>query len=405
MVNTSLRGFIHMLIKPRIRSFICTTAHPKGCRAHVLEQIEYVKNHGMISKGAKKVLIIGASTGYGLASRITAAFGCQAATVGVFLEKEPTNEQTASAGWYNSVAFENVAKAAGLYAKSINGDAFSDEIKQKTIDLIKEDLGSVDLVIYSLASPRRTHPKTGHVAKSVLKPILAPFQGKTLDTDKAIVKDISIEPATEAEINDTISVMGGEDWEMWLEALENANLLAEGCKTLSYTYLGAKLTWPIYGKAAIGKAKEDLNRAAVALNARLKKQVGGAAYVAVMKAIVTQASSAIPIMPLYISLLYKVMKEKGTHEGCIEQVYRLFAKQLYSESPLLDEENRFRLDDLELQKEIQDQVELLWEKITSNNLYELSDFSSYQTEFLKLFGFGFDSVNYDEETNPNVQFS
>jgi enoyl-[acyl-carrier protein] reductase/trans-2-enoyl-CoA reductase (NAD+) len=401
----------NMLIKPKIRGFICTTAHPTGCEAHVLEQIKYVKTHGPLptsknqKNGPKKVLIIGASTGYGLASRITAAFGNQASTVGLFFEKEAGPNQLATAGWYNSVAFEKAAKAAGLYAKSINGDAFSNEIKSKTIQLLQEEVGPVDLVVYSLASPRRTHPKTGHIAKSVLKPINQSFTSKTLDTDKAEIKNITIEPATPEEIADTVSVMGGEDWELWIDALDNANLLANGCKTIAFTYLGAKQTWPIYGKAAIGKAKEDLDRAAKMLNERLKTR-HGAAYVGVMKAIVTQASSAIPIMPLYISLLYKVMKELNIHEGSIEQVYRLFSTGLYGKQLAeLDEVGRLRLDDLELRPEIQNKVEKLWEKINTDNLYDLSDYAGYQAEFLKLFGFGFSSVNYDAEVDPNVQFS
>ncbi len=388
-----------MLIKPRIRGFICTTAHPLGCQAHVLEQIAAVKAKGPIPQGPKKVLVLGASTGYGLASRITAAFGSGAATVGVFFEKEPTPESTATAGWYNSVAFEKAAHAEGLYAKSLNGDAFSDALKASTIDLLTREVGPVDLVVYSLASPRRTHPKTGVVAKSVLKPIGQPFSGKTLDTDKAEVKTISLEPATQEEINDTVSVMGGEDWEMWLEALDKAGLLAEGCRTISYTYLGGRQTWPIYGKAAIGKAKEDLDRAALALNKRLAT-CKGSAHIAVMKAIVTQASSAIPIMPLYMALLYKVMKEQHMHEGAIEQIDRLFRTQLYGNQPILDEAGRFRLDDLELRPDIQARVESLWAAVETANLHELSDFKGYQTDFLKLFGFGLAGVNYEAEVNP-----
>lgn len=389
-----------MIIKPKIRGFICTTAHPKGCSANVHQQIDFVKKQGPISNGPKKVLVIGGSTGYGLASLITLAFGCHAKTVNVFFEKEPDVDHTGSAGWYNSVAFEKAAKADNLFAKSINGDAFSDAIKEKTIQLLKDEVGPIDLVVYSLASPRRTHPKTGYVAKSVLKPIHQPFSGKTLDTDKAEIKNVTIEPATEQEILDTIQVMGGEDWEMWIEALDKANLLAKGFQTVSYTYLGDKLTWPIYGKAAIGKAKEDLDRAAKALNQRLKAHDGDA-HVAVMKAIVTQASSAIPIMPLYISLLYKVMKEDGIHEGSIEQAYRLFATQLYGKRlQNLDEAQRFRLDDLELRSDVQNKVAALWDEVDTSNLTEKTDFKGYQTDFLKLFGFGFASVNYDEEVDP-----
>lgn len=393
---------LSMIIMPKVRGFVCTTAHPVGCQVHVEEQINFVKAQGPIANGPKKVLIIGASTGYGLASRITAAFACNADTLGVFFEKEPEAERTATAGWYNTVAFEKAAKAEGLYARSINGDAFSDAIKEQVIQILKDEVGPVDLVVYSLASPRRTHPKTNYTAKSVLKPIGQAFTGKTLDTDKAEVKTVTIEPATAEEIADTVQVMGGEDWEMWLEALEKANLLAKGCKTISYTYIGAKQTWPIYGKAAIGKAKEDLDRAANALNRHLSTQ-NGAAYVAVMKAIVTQASSAIPIMPLYISLLYKVMKENGVHEGAIEQIYRLFSTQLFNNSSMnmnKDEIGRIRMDDLELRKDIQDTVEDLWSKVDTQNLNEMTDFKGYQADFLKLFGFGFKSVNYEMDVDP-----
>jgi len=386
-----------MLIKPKVRGFVCVTAHPVGCKAHVLEQINYVKKEAPINNGPKNVLVIGASTGYGLASRITAAFGSGAKTLGVFFEKEPTADSLATAGWYNTVAFENAAKAEGLYAKSINGDAFSDAIKEKTLQILKEEMGPLDLIIYSVASPRRTHPKTGHVAKSVLKPIGAPYSGKTLDTDKGEVKSISLEPATSEEIADTVQVMGGEDWEMWIDELKSANLLNPGCKTVSYTYIGAKQTWPIYGKAAIGKAKEDLDRAAESLNQKLKTNQGEA-FVAVMKAIVTQASSAIPIMPLYISLLYKIMKSAGVHEGAIQQVYRLFSSQIYDENRTnVDDKGRIRLDDLELRSDIQQTVETLWEKVSTDNLNELTDFKGYQADFLKLFGFGIPAVNYEED--------
>jgi len=394
-----------MLIIPKVRGFVCTTAHPVGCEAHVQEQISYVKRQERIANGPKKVLVIGASTGYGLASRITAAFGSNADTLGIFFEKEPEPNRTASAGWYNTVAFEKAAKAEGLYAKSVNGDAFSDAIKEKVIQILKDEVGPVDLVIYSVASPRRTHPKTQYTAKSVLKPIGQTVTEKTLDTDKAEVKTITIEPATPEEIADTVQVMGGEDWEMWLQALEEANLLAKGCKTISYTYIGAKQTWPIYGKAAIGKAKEDLDRAAKALHHYLSAKEG-TAYVAVMKAIVTQASSAIPIMPLYISLLYKVMKENGLHEGAIEQIYRLFATQLFNNKPVdamkRDEAGRIRMDDWELREDIQEKVEDLWAKVDTQNLYEMTDFKGYQADFLKLFGFGFSAVNYEADVNPEV---
>ena len=409
---------MNMLIKPKIRGFICTTAHPVGCAANVWAQIKAVQASPLFQKkhsedstpqsgskaraqgGPKKVLVIGSSTGYGLASRITAAFGHQADTLGIFFEKEPTNDQIGTAGWYNNMALEQAARAAGLYAKSLNGDAFSDALKAQTIDLLKREMGPIDLVIYSLASPRRTHPKTGVIAKSVLKPIQQAFDSKTLDTDKAEVKMIHLEPATEAEIAETVSVMGGEDWEFWIEALADAGLLAPGCKTVSYTYLGAAQTWPIYGKAAIGKAKEDLDRAAAALNVPLKA-LRGSAHIAVMKAIVTQASSAIPIMPLYISLLYKVMKDKGVHEGAIEQMIRLFGTQLYgNQAPSLDEAGRFRLDDLEVRADVQAAVTQLWHAVETENVQELSDFSGYQADFLKLFGFGLGGVDYEQEVDP-----
>lgn len=393
-----------MIIKPKIRGFVCTTAHPVGCAAHVNQQIEYVKTQGQISNSPKKALIIGASTGYGLASRITAAFGCGADTVGIFFEKEASAKRTATAGWYNAAAFEKAAKAEGLFAKSLNGDGFSDEIKQQTVELIKNEMGPLDLVVYSLAAPRRTHPKTGHVAKSTLKPIGQSYSGKTLDTDKAVVKDVHLEPATQEEIDDTVAVMGGEDWQMWMDALGSAGLLANKCTSISYTYLGPKLTWPIYKDGTIGKAKEDLERAAAEIDRQLKSK-DGAAYIAVMKAIVTQSSSAIPVVPLYISLLFKLMKEKGTHEGPIEQVRRLFATQLYKNGePDTDEAGRIRLDDLEMLPEIQNAVEQKWDKITTENLNELTDFHGYRDEFLKLFGFGLPGVDYDADVDPVVEF-
>ncbi len=394
-----------MVIQPKIRGFICLTAHPAGCEAHVKEQIDYVRKQGPIENGPRKVLVIGASTGYGLASRIAAAFGAKADTLGVFFEKEPTEKRPATAGWYNSIAVEKFAKAEGLYAKSMNGDAFSDELKQQTIEMIKRDLGQIDCLVYSLAAPRRTHPKTGHVAKSVLKPIGKSYSGQTLDTDNAVVKPVTLEPATDEEIADTIAVMGGEDWEMWVEALAGANLLADGFTTLAYTYIGSKITWPIYWEGTIGKAKEDLDRHARSIDARLAAN-NGKAYVCVMKALVTQSSSAIPVVPLYISLLYKVMKAQGTHEGAIEQVQRLFASQLFGETRReTDDAGRLRVDDLELRPEIQAAVEKHWGNVTSENLYQVSDFKGYQEEFLKLFGFGLPGVDYDADVDPMVDFA
>jgi enoyl-[acyl-carrier protein] reductase/trans-2-enoyl-CoA reductase (NAD+) len=391
-----------MIIKPKVRGFICTNAHPAGCAANVREQIAYVKKAGPIGNGPKNVLVIGASTGYGLASRITAAFGCGAKTLGIFFEKPPTDSKTASAGYYNAAAFEQEARAAGLYAKSINGDAFSQEIKDKALQMLKSDLGKVDLVVYSLAAPRRTDPVTGQVYSSTLKPIGESYTAKNLNTDTLKISEVTLAPANEEEILGTIKVMGGEDWELWLKALADADLLADGFQTVAYTYLGEKITWPIYGKATIGKAKEDLDRAARAINASAAK-INGKAYVAVLKALVTQASSAIPIMPLYISLLYKVMKEEGTHEGCIEQLYRLFTEGLYTGTPRLDDHQRLRMDNLELNPETQAKVEALWPQVTEENLFELTDYKGYNAEFLKLFGFGVQGVDYEVDVSPLVQ--
>jgi enoyl-[acyl-carrier protein] reductase/trans-2-enoyl-CoA reductase (NAD+) len=391
-----------MIIKPKVRGFICTNAHPVGCAANVREQIEVVQNSGSIQPGSKNALIIGSSTGYGLASRIAAAFGSNAATLGVFFEKPPSETKTASAGYYNSVAFHQEAKSAGLYAESINGDAFSDEIKQQVIEKIKAEMGKIDLVVYSLASPRRTDPKTGITFNSTLKPIGNPVTNKSLDTSKNLVTEVSLDPASDEEIANTIKVMGGEDWEWWIDALSQAGVLTEDCKTVAYTYIGKKITWPIYGHATIGKAKEDLDRAGEVLNRKLS-ELGGEARVCVLKGLVTQASSAIPVMPLYISLLYKVMKEAGTHEGCIEQINRLFRDAIYADSPELDEKGHWRVDDLELDEEIQQKVEALWEIVNSDNLLELSDYQGYQQEFLKLFGFGIDGVDYEADLSPLLE--
>ena len=390
-----------MVIHPKIRGFICTNAHPLGCAEHVKEQIQYVKNQGPIEGGPKNVLVIGASTGYGLASRISAAFGCGANTLGIFFEKPGTENKTGSAGYYNSAAFHAEARAAGLYAESLNGDAFSNELKVETIEKIKSDLGKVDLVVYSLASPRRTDPSTGTTYSSTLKPVGKPVTRKTLDTNKNEVKDISLEPANDQEIADTIKVMGGEDWELWINALADADVLSEGCKTVAYTYIGKEITWPLYGHATIGKAKEDLDRAGRLLHEKLSKS-DGEARVAVLKAVVTQASSAIPVMPLYLSLLFRLMKERGVHEGCIEQVYGLFTECMYAENAELDESQRWRMDGKELDDSIQDAVAELWEQVTTENLSDISDYAGYQQEFLKLFGFGVEGVDYDQDVNPVV---
>lgn len=388
-----------MIIKPKVRGFICTNAHPQGCAVNVQEQIAFTKAKGPVANAPKKVLVLGCSTGFGLSSRITAAFGGGAATLGVCFEKEPSESKTATAGYYNTSAFHDAAKAEGLYAHTINGDAFSDALKEQVINELKNSIGKVDLVIYSLASPRRTDPKTGEVYNSVLKPIGKQYISKNLNTDTLKIADVTIEPASDEEIANTVKVMGGEDWEMWIDALKGADLIADNFQTVAYTYLGDKLTWPIYGKATIGKAKEDLDRAAKALSAKH----GGNARVAVLKAVVTQASSAIPVMPLYLAILFKVMKEQGTHEGCIEQIQRLFKECLYSTTPRLDDANRYRVDELELAPSVQTKVEEIWDQVTEENLFELTDFAGYKAEFLRLFGFGLDSVDYDAETSPLVQ--
>lgn len=389
-----------MIIQPKIRGFICTTAHPAGCAAHVQQQIDLVRSRGPLTGMPKKVLVIGASTGYGLASRIVPAFAGGAATIGVFFEKPGEEGRTGSAGWYNSVAFEKAAHAAGLYAKSINGDAFSDAIKEQVIATIKADLGQVDCIIYSLASPRRTHPKTGVVHSSVLKPVGPAFTNKTVNTDKGIVSEVTIEPANEQEIADTVTVMGGEDWEMWIDALDKAGVLADGATTVAYSYIGPDLTWAIYRAGTIGAAKDHLEATAQRMNTRLSAK-GGRALVSVNKALVTQASSAIPIVPLYISLLYKVMKAAGTHEGCIEQIQRLFAERLANGASVQpDEKGRVRIDDWEMRDDIQKQVAALWPQVTTENLAELSDIAGYRAEFLRLFGFGMAGVDYTAEADP-----
>lgn len=391
-----------MIIKPKVRGFVCVTAHPDGCAAHVREQIDYVKKQGAFKDGPRKVLVIGASTGYGLASRIAAAFGSGAATLGIFFERPSEDGRTATPGWYNSIAFTRAARAAGLYAQNLNGDAFSDELKRQAIDLIRRDLGQVDLVVYSLASPRRTHPKTGVTHKSTLKPVGAPYTNKTVDTDKGVVSEITIEPANAQEIADTVAVMGGEDWEMWIHALDDARVLAPGATTLAYDYVGPEVTWPIYHHGTIGAAKADLRKTAKRLDAHLKVHYGRA-FVSINKALVTQASSAIPVVPLYISLLYKIMKAKGTHEGSIEQIHRLFSTQLYNGGSIrFDGEGRARIDDREMRPEVQAEVGRLWPAVTTANLEQLTDITGYRAEFLKMFGFGLPGIDYDAEAEPHV---
>ncbi|WP_372870681.1 enoyl-ACP reductase FabV [Shewanella sp.] len=395
-----------MIIKPKIRGFICTTTHPVGCEANVLEQINLTKARGSIVNGPKRVLVVGSSSGYGLSSRIAAAFGSGAATIGVFFEKPGTETKPGTAGWYNSAAFDKFAKAEGLYSKSLNCDAFSHEAKAKVIELIKADLGQIDMVVYSLASPVRKLPDSGELVRSSLKPIGQPYSSTAVDTNKDTIIEASVEPATEQEIADTVTVMGGQDWELWLNALDEAGVLADGCKTVAYSYIGTELTWPIYWHGALGKAKMDLDRAAHALNDKLAAK-GGSANVAVLKSVVTQASSAIPVMPLYIAMVFKKMRAEGLHEGCMEQILRMFSERLYKadgSAPQVDEDNRLRLDDWELRDDIQQHCRDLWPQITTENLPELTDYVEYKAEFIKLFGFGIEGIDYDADVNPDVSF-
>lgn len=390
-----------MIIKPRVRGFMCITTHPTGCEANVKHQIEYVKQRGAIDNGPKKVLVIGASTGYGLASRITSAFGAGAATLGIFFEKEGTEKKPGTAGWYNSAAFHKFADEAGLYVKSINGDAFSDEIKQKTIELIKQDLGQVDLVVYSLAAPRRQHPVTGEVHTSTLKPIGKEITYKSLNTDKEEIGELTVPAASQEDIDNTVAVMGGEDWEMWINALAEADCLAPGAKTTAYTYLGDKLTWDIYWDGTIGAAKKDLDKRVVGIREQLAAS-GGDARVSVLQAVVTQASSAIPAMPLYLALLLQVMKDEDAFQGCIEQVDALFRDSLYGSDPQHDDVGRLRADGWEIQPQVQARVGELWDATTTENLYEVSDFAGYKRGFLQLFGFEVDGVDYEADVDPVV---
>ena len=389
-----------MIIKPRVRGFMCITTHPVGCDTNVKNQIDFIKSQPPVV-APKRVLVIGSSTGYGLAARITAAFGSGASTLGIFFEKAGTDTKPGTAGWYNSAAFHKYAEQDGLYAKSINGDAFSDEVKAKTIETIKNDLGQVDLVIYSLAAPRRQHPKTGEVFNSTLKPVGKDITMRGINTDKEVIQEFSLEAANPQEISDTVAVMGGEDWQMWIDALDDAGVLAEGAKTTAFTYIGEKMTWDLYWDGTIGQAKKDLDKRVLAIRDKLAV-TGGDARVSVLKAVVTQASSAIPIMPLYLAMLFKEMKADGSHEGCIEQLYRLFGECFYNTDPRLDDIGRLRVDELELRPEIQSAVAESWAKISTENLSELTDFAGYKHEFLSLFGFDIDGVDYEADVATDV---
>jgi enoyl-[acyl-carrier protein] reductase / trans-2-enoyl-CoA reductase (NAD+) len=391
-----------MIIEPRMRGFICLTAHPAGCEQNILNQINYIKSKGNVN-GPKKVLVIGASTGFGLSSRITSAYASNASTIGVFFEKPAADGKTASTGWYNTAAFEKQAHKDGLYAKSINGDAFSNEIKRKTLDLIKADLEQIDLVIYSLASPVRTNPNTGIMHKSVLKPIGRSYTSKTVDFHTGKVSEVSIEPANEEEIENTLAVMGGEDWAMWMDALQNENLLAPNAMSIAYSYIGPALTEAVYRKGTIGRAKDHLEATAFKITEKMKA-IGGKAYVSVNKALVTQASSAIPVIPLYMSILFKIMKAEGTSEGCIEQIQRLFQDRLYTGNPIpTDEQGRIRIDDWEMKPAVQAKVAELWETATTENLASIGDLAGYSHDFYKLFGFKVDGVDYAADVNEVVE--
>ena len=394
-----------MIIQPKIRGFICTTAHPVGCAAHVQEQIDHVTSKGPIASGPGKVLVIGSSTGYGLASRITTAFGCGAATMGVFFEKASDGKRTATAGWYNSAAFETAARKVGLYAKSFNGDAFSDPMRQQVCEAIKKDLGQVDCVIYSLASPRRVDPKTGQLYKSVLKPKGAAYTNKSIDFESNQVTSVTLETATQQEIDETIKVMGGEDWQWWIQALSDQKLLTPQAVTVAYSYIGPDVTTPVYRNGTIGAAKDHLEATARLLDEQMKRK-GGRSFVSVNKALVTQSSSAIPFIPLYFVILMKVMKQKGIHEDCIHQMYRLFADRLYNNRPLnqipVDEKGRVRVDEFEMRADVQAEVAKIWETISDANLQQVADVKGYNSDFLKLFGFDLAGVDYNAEVNPEV---
>ena len=384
-----------MIIKPKTRGFICTTAHPEGCKKIVSDQIEYAKAHKS-GFDCKKVLVIGASMGYGLSARIAAAYSAGASTIGIIFDKEGSEKKPASAGWYNTAAFEEAAHADGLYAKTINGDAFSAEIKQQTIDLIKKDFGKVDMVIYSLAAPRRT-AADGTVYTSVLKTTEGSYTNKTIDLKDNTIQEVTIEPATEEEVLHTVKVMGGEDWMDWMDALVAADAIEENAVTVAFSYLGPEITHPIYMNGSIGKAKKHLYETSKLIS---EKYSGIKAYTSVNKALVTQSSSAIPVVPLYISILFKVMKKAGTHEGCIEQMTRLFTDKLASGSAVTDSDGFIRLDDYEMKEDIQSEVKEIWDNVTTENVKESADVDGYWNDFFALFGFGAEGVDYEADTSP-----
>ncbi len=383
-----------MVVEPKVKGFICITAHPEGCRENVRQQIAYAKARAK-ENCPKKVLVIGSSTGYGLASRISAAYVGGAATLGIMFERESNGKRTATPGYYNTKAFEEFAKADGLYAKTINGDAFSKEIKEETIRVIKEDLGKVDMVVYSLAAPRRTMAD-GTVYQSVLKTTGGEFTEKSWNVDTNVVSQVTIPSATEDEVEATVKVMGGEDWLDWMDALKEADVLAEQAVTVAYSYIGPELTYPVYNHGSIGMAKKHLYETSLQINEKYGAE-GVKAYISVNKALVTQASSAIPVVPLYFVSLYKVMKEKGIHEGCIEQMVRLFTDKLFAEKPETDEKGQIRLDDWEMREDVQSEVMDIWSKVTTENIRDLADVDGYWEDFYHLFGFKFDTVDYTKD--------
>ncbi len=387
-----------MIVKPRIRGFICTTAHPTGCRAHVDAQIATVEARGRFP-GTRNALVLGCSGGFGLASRIVAGFGCGADTVGVSFEKAPGPKRTATAGWYNNRAFEDAAKARGRLALTFDGDAFADETRERVIAAISENMGQIDLLVYSLAAPVRTNPRTGAQFRSAIKPLGEPLAVKSLDVNKGEVREIVLPPADEDETTATVQVMGGEDWEWWIDALLEADALAPGFKTVAYSYLGSDLTARIYREGTLGRAKADVDRAAAAIQARLG-DIGGEARVAVLKAIVSQASTAIPVVPLYMSILFRVMREQGSHESSIEHIDRLFRDGLYGDAIGRDEVGRLRADARELAAAVQTEVRRRWDVVDSDNIGALSDLGQFRDEFLALFGFGFDGVDYEADVDP-----
>lgn len=383
-----------MIIEPKVRGFICTTAHPDGCMENVKRQIDYTKSKGKVN-GAKKVLIIGSSTGYGLASRIAVTYGSDAGTLGVMFEKPATERKPASAGWYNTASFERFAREDGYYAKSINGDAFSKEVKEEVVKTIKEDLGKVDMVIYSLAAPKRK-TDDGTVYSSVLKTTGEVFTNKSLDLRSNAIVEATIPVASENEIEDTVKVMGGEDWKQWIKYLSDADVLEDNAVTVAYSYIGPEFTYPVYYNGTIGMAKKDLYNTSLDINNEFHDK-GIRAYISINKAIVTQASSAIPIVPLYMSILYKVMKEKNIHEGSIEQMNRLFREKLNKDNVIVDEKNRIRLDDYEMRKDVQEQVMEYWDKVNSENINNFADIDGYWNDFYNMFGFKFDNVDYSRD--------